>query len=559
MGKKIAGFINMVSEMFFDTNVSYGKYEAKEPYSDYIAATALNIDMKSFTKNPIISIVLNGNEKQDIDATVSSVQAQTYSGWELVIISNDAYNYADSRIMSFGKTSDISQAVSMCSGEYLFFMDSGDTLVNYALAALVESICKHPDADAFFCDEDIWENGVRSAPTFKSVYSPDTLLSYNCIGKFFAVSSNLYFRCEGLDGFDPSSEYAYTLKACDAASHVVHIDNVMYTRKSAPQQVPCESGIRAINSTLRKKGIDGFATSGLFGSSFKVHYIIPESYRCEIFVYGATTAEELRNCLEIIEDVTFTDAYSITVMSKNTTDTKLLRYENALTNNSAANVRRFSPNTSFAKMCNDCAFSSNADLFVFLPVNTVPLMPDWINALAELALRRDAGTISPLVITPDERILSAGNVIGTQGWWNVPYYMEQIKYTDKRMNEFINVMRNVSLSNMDCFMVSNGAFSELNGFDESFIGKAAIADLSIRLMWKYRKNIYTPFVRMQSAPAPFTEPNYDDRIRTYDVLRSFLIHGDAYYSRAYDMAYILPTVAKTPYQAIKLNPMPNQQ
>ena len=60
---------------------------------------------------------------------------------------------------------------------------------------------------------------------------------------------------------------------------------------------------------------------------------------------------------------------------------------------------------------------------------------------------------------------------------------------------------------------------------------------------------------MLSTPHSFNAPDEEDMVRSYDVLRNMLINGDRYFNINYDPALIIPTVAKSPYQAVKLNPM----
>lgn len=556
MGKLLIGFINALSGIFFENGNEEGEYESHEPYEEYIAqADNIEVDEKNFTVTPLISVVLYETDRAMTKNTVESLKNQTYKSWELIIVSDESRSFEDSRIHLFKGQTDIARGADSASGDYIIFMNSGDELREYALSLLVQTMCEHPQADAFYSDEDIIKNSIRTSPTFKPDYAPDNLLSHNYIGRMFAVTKQLYNVCGGLSAFDPASEFDYVLRACDEADEVVHIPNVLYSRFSVPKQAESQHGCSAVNNALAKKGINGFCTSGLYKGSFHAHYLSPKKRRCEIIVFGVTDTDSLINCLETIEDVTDIENYGITVISCGAGDTRLIRYENALTNNSAAKVMRFSPDTSFAAACNACALSTTADMLTFLSCDTVPLSPDWLESMAELCERRDVGTVSPLVVTRDERTVSAGNVVGLRGWWDVPYYMEQVRYSDARMNHIINTQREVSLSNMDCFMISNDIFSEINGFDESFNGRAAIVELCTRLMWKHRRNIYTPFVKMLSTPHSFNAPDEEDMVRSYDVLRNMLINGDRYFNINYDPALIIPTVAKSPYQAVKLNPM----
>ena len=544
--------MNMLSSTLFENAGSIGTYETVEPYEEYLKNSSVDIDEEKFTETPLISIVIEGTNSF-LAKSVDSMKKQTYASWELIVAGGN-YSYSDSRIRTFAD-GDIAKAAELASGDFIIFIAAGDVLDENALAVLVHAVCENKDADAFYTDEDVLLGNERTAPVFKPAYSPNTLLSYNFIGRLFMVSKNLYDKCGGIKGFTESDEYDYVLRVCDSAVHIVHVSDVLISRYETPKAFDTELAIDSVNKTLSRRGIEGYAVCGLWTGSVHTHYILNCNRTCEIILYGADTADKLREWLELVEDVTCNRAYHITIASQSVSDTKLIRYENALMNNNAALVMRFPPSESFASMCNKCAFQANADMIVFMSCDVSPVTADWIEALEEIAQRRDIGTVSPIILTPDNCIASAGNVIGLQGWWGVPYYMEKRKFTDTRMNRFINSMRDISISNMDCFMISSEMFFEIGGFDESYHGRAAIAELCMRLMWKYKRNIYTPYARIQGIPEQFSVPDDEDFERSYDVLRKYLKNGDLYYNRAYDPALFTPTVAGLPYQAVKLNPM----
>ena len=552
MGKKMLEFMNLISEIFCENGNSADEYQTQEAYDKYLQNISYSVNDAEFTVSPVFTVIIDSKGRA-CASCVDSLKKQTYSAWEAVIIGTD-YIYSDPRIHTFNN-SDLSQLCDVISGDFLCFANSEDVLDENALMLTARAICESPDADAFYTDEDEIKDGVRTAPVFKPVYSPDTLLSYNYIGKLFFTSKELFTGCGGIKDLSAAGMYDYTLRACDSAAHVVHISAVLISSGKKGDAVKRDFAIRSLNTVLTEKGLNGYAVGGLWDGSFHTHYVMPKKYRCEIILYGANSADKLREWLELAEDVTCTETYGITVASHGTEDTMLIRYENALMNNSAAKVMRFPSSVGFSSMCNECVSLTNADVYIFISCDVFPLIPDWIDAMTEFAQRRDVGTVSPLILTPDTRITEAGNVIGLQGWWGTPYYLENRKFTDARMNRFINTVRNISLGGMNCIMTSGAVFTELRGFDESFTGRAAIAEYCIRASRKYRKNIYTPFSCLQGTPQQFTVPEQQDMQRTYDVLRPYLTQGDPYFSNAYNPAIFTPTVAENPYHGAKLNPM----
>ncbi len=127
---------------------------------------------------PLISIIIPAyNAERFIDETLQSIQAQTYTNWEAIVVddhSSDrtadlvkAYASRDSRIRfhlapRHGGRPSISRniGITLAQGEYITFMDSDDVYYPNGLQVLLEPLLKNLDLNAsmafpYYCDSEL--------------------------------------------------------------------------------------------------------------------------------------------------------------------------------------------------------------------------------------------------------------------------------------------------------------------------------------------------------------------------------------------------------------------
>ncbi len=128
--------------------------------------------------SPLISIIIPAyNAERFIDETLQSIQAQTYTNWEAIVVddhSSDrtadlvrAYASRDSRIRfhlapRHGGRPSISRniGITLAQGEYITFMDSDDVYYPNGLQVLLEPLLKNLDLNAsmafpYYCDSEL--------------------------------------------------------------------------------------------------------------------------------------------------------------------------------------------------------------------------------------------------------------------------------------------------------------------------------------------------------------------------------------------------------------------
>lgn len=462
------------------------------------------------------------------ERTRASLAAQSYANWA----------FADGQEQTF---------------DFVIFLAEGDVLAPDALFCFAETINANPDAEMLYADEDVLlPDGTRAEALCKPEYSEYTLLSYNLLGRPLTVSKALYARAGGMGAVEDTTniaalEYGYTLRCAAHTKCIVHVPRILCTRCERPGILPSAAGIMAVDAYLKMTAQEGAAATGAFAGSFRVRVSLPRNARTAIIIPNRNGADALRRLLESIEEYEAFEQYELIIADGDSRDPRTLRYYDILEKNKAAKVVRGKQNN-FAALCNLGAADAQSEALLFLSRDAQVLTPDWLRALREQLARPGVGAVGGKLVSVERRILSAGMVAGLGGWLASPYAGEADDTTEMRKNLFINTVRQVTVLPGTCLMLHMNTFETLRGFDETFAGAGADAELCLRLLRRNLACVYTPFAalmlhgalpRIQDAGAP-------TRMRCYDTLRPLLSAGDPFFSPHFDCTSPTPMVCAEP-------------
>ncbi len=134
-----------------------------------------------------------------LEEAIASVQAQTFTDWELCLIDDGSRNpeiitalqhhaAADPRIHlkrrehAGGISTATNAALELATGQYIALLDHDDTLTPDALAHVADQIATQPDLDMIYTDEDVVADGNLIERHFKPGWSPESMavLMYTC-------------------------------------------------------------------------------------------------------------------------------------------------------------------------------------------------------------------------------------------------------------------------------------------------------------------------------------------------------------------------------------------
>lgn len=486
----------------------------------------IELKLMSVQTRPLISVLMPvyNTDPAELTAAIQSVLDQSYTNWELCVADDcsskpevreilDSFARQDSRIKvdyraeRGGISRTCNAAWQMASGDYVCFLDHDDTLAPHALAYVCEALDKNPEADMLYSDEDkIDQRGKRFDPFFKPDWSPDLLLSENYICHLLVLRQDLASRIGRLNPErDGSQDYDLVLRASGQAENIQHIPRVLYHWRTSEfstattienKQYALDSARKALERYCQdipeKPGVEPGAAVG----RWRVRYPIPQGTQVSIIIASGGKVDVLRDNFDSIFGKTTYPDFEVVVIDNS--------HQNAISalvrdwQRRHANLRyldwRNKP-FNYSAINNAAARECESPVLLFLNDDTSVINGEWLEAMVELAMRREVGAVGPKLHYPDGRIQHAGVILGLYD--NCGHAFKGLEGDISHYFDFSDIIRNVSAVTGACLMTRADVFWQVGGFDE---GRFAVAfndiDLSLKIGSAGYRVLYTPHAQL---------------------------------------------------------------
>lgn len=532
-----------------------------------------------------ILVPLYNTPEKYLDELIRSVRAQTYANWELCLAdgSDDAHPEVervarrhaeqDARVRyerlekNEGISGNTNACAKMATGDYLAFLDHDDLLSPIALFMNAQAIEK-ADPDMLYSDEDhLSEKGVHVFPLHKPDWSPDLLYSQMYTCHLMVVRRTLFEQIGGFDpAFDGSQDYDLVLRISEQTDRIYHIPAILYTWRECPGSTAANADAKPYAHTAGKAALDAhlkrrfgpfahaddsdytFVFDARFGTlegrEPLVSLVVPFKDKCEL-----TDA-----CVKSVLEKTTYQNYEILLLDNRSElpETKAWMQE-IVKLDPRIRVLDCDMEFNWAKINNFGIANSEAEVFVFLNNDTLIITPDWLERLAENALREDVGVVGALLLYEDNTIQHAGVVVGMN---DLADHVFKGLGTEHFGSPFVSPMvsRNALAVTGACMAVSRSTLDRIGLFDESFIICGSDVELCIRAYEFGFNNRYDVGVRLYHLESK----SRDTYIPPIDFKRSvqcygpYLKNGDPFFNVNLNAYSLIPKEEIVPVNLIKV-------
>lgn len=280
----------------------------------------------AFSYLPKISIVVPAYRTPGVflKELIESVEAQTYSNWELCIADGspddsvktivENYQEKDERIRytkladNTGISGNTNAGFAMADGEYIGLLDHDDVLAPNALFEVVKClndfvyeeqsdetrlVVSEKMPQLLYSDEDKVSADLKEhfEPHFKSDYNEELLHHYNYICHFVVFHRSMLEKVGFLDSsYDGAQDYDYMLRCTEVLSSecIYHIPKILYhwrvheastAASSASKDYAYEAGKRAVAAHLKRTGRNAQVETAKGREYINVTYKLPKKER----------------------------------------------------------------------------------------------------------------------------------------------------------------------------------------------------------------------------------------------------------------------------------------
>lgn len=453
---------------------------------------------------------------------IESIVAQYYPHWELCV-ADDASTHPhvrrvleefagrDPRIKVVFRdrrghiSAATNSALELATGAFIALLDHDDELAPEALYENARLLQEHPDADMIYSDEDkLSPAGTRYSPHFKPDWSPDLFYSvmYTC---HLGVYRTSLVRAVGgfRVGFEGSQDYDLVLCLIERTDRIYHIPRVLYhwrviegstATDARGKEYTERAAVRALREHFARRGLAVDVGKGPLPNTYRVQYRLSRTPLVSILIPTRDAVDLLRRCVESILAKSAYPHYEIIIVDNQSADPAALRYLLALERDRTARIVRYDRPFNYAALNNFAARQARGELLLFLNNDTEVIEAEWLEALAEHALRPEVGAVGARLLYPDGRLQHGGIILGLGGV--ADHAHKHLPRHDVGYYGRAKMIQNFSAVTSACMMVRRAVFEEVGGFDEPLTVAFNDVDFCLRLRERGYRIVWTPYAEL---------------------------------------------------------------
>ncbi len=451
----------------------------------------LEAQLKAMQTTPLFSIVVPvyNTAPELLAAVLTSVQAQWYPNWQLVLADDASPAEATRKALSQiehpqvkllrlennqGIAGATNAALEAVDGDFIVFMDHDDELTVdclYELALCIE----REQPDFIYSDEDkLTEDGQYIQPHFKPDWSPDTMMSTMFTCHVSCVRRSLLEKVGGLRSeYDGCQDWDFVLRVSEHTSRISHIPKVLYHWRIIPESVASDIAAKPyVLEASRRVRMDALERRGLKGSVeavsqmpgyFRVNYHLRGTPSISIIIPSRDNGQVLQRCIDSIQKKSSYRNFEIIILDNGSADQSTLSYLQELHNERLARVIRHDAPFNFSELNNIGAKNASGELLLFLNDDTEVLCSDWLERMGGYAQLSHVGAVGAKLLYPGGKEVQHAGVLNLV---NGPVHAF-LRHDSERPGYF---MRNLLEYNWlavtgACLMMEASKFNALGGFD----------------------------------------------------------------------------------------------
>lgn len=273
---------------------TYGRLENSE---EFLSKHQQQCARVSLLKNhPRVTLLLTGCDAAGLSQTVSSVLAQSYPDWELLILSpspqeNQEMIPSDPRIKYLGSPGGTrarakNQALRSATGDWVGVLEAGDILSPVALFSLLAEAEHHLEAEWIFSNEASFD--LKKGKVFDFISKPllhwFNLLHFDVVGKCWLVKSSVLHALNLFnEGLQSEEDYDLFHRLDLQGSPSLHVPMYLYYRASKGRSDLAEKRL-IVETSLKKRGLDGFVQTVENGMDVQPILKEPKEHRVSVIM-----------------------------------------------------------------------------------------------------------------------------------------------------------------------------------------------------------------------------------------------------------------------------------
>jgi GT2 family glycosyltransferase len=480
-------------------NLSYKSWARIEQKRLKKELPELNRHIDVMIHKPKFTIVID--TRQSLDGwkeSLQSIREQIYPHHELRTLVNDCTKLPTPLEKGVKSLHGISFIDIL--GDFIVFIECGQSLHSNALYEFANVINQYPDLDLIYGDEDrINAYGERCNPFYKPDWSPDYLETFNYIGFTACFRTTLARGC-----FDSAHLYDLALKFTERTAKIRHVAKILghqAERKIDENALEIASAkdITALQGRLNRTGRQGTVREhklccGCYDIQITlkreplVSVIIPTAGK--VVTVGERQIDLITNITnQIINQSTYKNIEIIVVDNGDLSD----RQQQTLSDQGCRLITYTKPIFNISKKLNLGVSIANGELLLLMNDDIEILFPAWIERMVEHFEKPHVGVVGAKLLYPDGRTQHVGVVHN----YGNPDHVRRLQPKEDAGYYFsTSGVRNFMAVTGALMMTPSNIYREVGGYSEELAVSYNDTDYCLKVQEKGLWIVYAPKVEL---------------------------------------------------------------
>ena len=480
---------------------------------------------ETFSYEPKFSIVvpLYMTKESYLRALIESVANQTYANWELCFADGSGEGSPLEKIIkeyqkrgldiqyeilaeNKGISENTNAAIKMATGDYIVLADHDDIVAENALYECAKAINADKNIDVLYSDEDKIDMAGKKYfdPNFKPDLNMDLLCSMNYICHLFVVKKTIIDKIGMLRSeFDGAQDHDFILRCVEAAQSVYHIPKVLYhwrchinSTAANPESklYAFEAGRKAVEEHYKRIGVPAKVEHSSFYGMFHTKFCWEEQPLISILIPNKDHIEDLKKCMESIEQKSTYRNFEFVVIENNSTEEETFAYYKEIAKKENVQVVYYKGGFNFSKINNFGAKYAKGEYLLLLNNDTEIITPECLQELLGYCMREDVGIVGAKLCYDDDTIQHAGVVIGFGGMAGHAF-IESSRFDTGYMGR-IMCAQDYSAVTAACMMTKKSVYNAVGGLTEALEVAFNDIDYCLKVRELGKLVVYNPYAEL---------------------------------------------------------------
>lgn len=479
----------------------------------------------TFSYEPKFSIVvpLYMTKESYLRALIESVANQTYANWELCFADGSGEGSPLEKIIkeyqkrglniqyeilaeNKGISENTNAAIKMATGDYIVLADHDDIVAEDALYECAKVINADKNIDVLYSDEDKIDMAGKKYfdPNFKPDLNMDLLCSMNYICHLFVVKKTIIDKIGMLRSeFDGAQDHDFILRCVEVAQRVYHIPKVLYhwrchinSTAANPESklYAFEAGRKAVEEHYKRIGVPAKVEHSSFYGMFHTKFCWEEQPLISILIPNKDHIEDLKKCMESIEQKSTYRNFEFVVIENNSTEEETFAYYKEIEKKENVQVVYYKGGFNFSKINNFGAKYAKGEYLLLLNNDTEIITPECLQELLGYCMREDVGIVGAKLCYDDDTIQHAGVVIGFGGMAGHAF-IESSRFDTGYMGR-IMCAQDYSAVTAACMMTKKSVYNAVGGLTEALEVAFNDIDYCLKVRELGKLVVYNPYAEL---------------------------------------------------------------